>query len=1204
MADFALPTAASISDTKRNALPAVRRTVISGNTSQNEYGEGEYVYVPIASGTAGAFWDCRTSRIHMTIITFNKNFFIDLINLPRCGFHTIIEELGVEINNSLHDNNRFHAESIEMQMIRNGENMVPFEMVVSNTHEVGGGNAGELHINLVKPSMVTPVGLPHGVQYAVLTQPAGSTVSASVANTITEGLLLNHHPYLRKPMGRNGFGDITQITVRNSSGTATTTGGYVGKTGTTASLNHEFGWWAETTLPSASTYDDRIPLQNRVQYKVKQGGTTGFGIFGGTSTDNVHTTYAATPTANFNEVTGGTSYNHDTQLLSTSRFYGTSSNGGRYSKIFPRIDAYGTQYSDNSIFDVDYGQTVGGYTPGMWPAKQPCDIQKLKKERQEALRGVNTKNVHDYYANCKNISVAIPVNLASDPYGKTTIWGGDELKALPVKNDSRGHMYRFRVSLRFYSCLFGEYQQKWWPSLLFGEGRIRLRMKLQRASVAFQTLMDPCRRVPHTARDWMPYQGVYECDSGMGALTTDTIQNVAHSIHPILVSNYVPGAVFNDMVCTGRFPVPQQLTKLMNRPLDLFNTRSRKFYIDETIDDLDARTDDPFGGPFRAGGGGVAIDKNQHCYLSLAAPQELPTTVDTTGYYPQIKGATELAQPGVNGDLNAGQAEAAWISHRFQGVYTVLRDLLHELSTNSYYGYPTNPLRNGTNNIQLNSNLDDPGINSLIAINKAVSQLPTDPIYQFQNYHHNTDFVNFFGDMGRESATTPFTGTDGIRYSAGDYHTNQVLWHPAQTTVNTTTGQLGMVPDYRAGGLNWEIFNYPVPQYVHMNNPWDKRASRTFLADDFLSEEQGCFGTFLPKSVAQVRRTHRNLYSFGSDSTYYPGVTERFTYRVSDIAFVVEEIILPESASLQIVASAMQGGITMETHAIKTVEQILQKQDLQKQLINVSAGIVDDICFGFQPTELFQGDKAYGYNSYAFYNPYTSFRFMLQKVGTKDSTDGSTIQPPPTIEDDYNWLGGEPQYYNSLSHEPHLGINTMLSIATEFFPRVPIDDVHTLIEHVTWGDQRRGDVEYLKIEPMFQNTYDASNFQQIVPFNDGFWSVFTPIETLDDQTITDNPYWTPLECNLQKRIRGIRANNPALPFFKPLEGTFHLSFNLQAFMGQQDRLNVGVPMVNNNSYLQMQGAHMLREWETRMLVFIRCFARIVIERGGILQIFT
>lgn len=1203
MADFALPTAASISDTKRNALPAVRRTVISGNTSQNEYGEGEYVYVPIASGTAGAFWDCRTSRIHMTIITFNKNYFVDFINLPRCGFHTIIEELGVEVNNSLHDNNRFHAESIEMQMIRNGENMVPFEMVVSNTHEVGGGNAGELHINLVKPSMVTPTGLPHGVQYAVLQQPAGSTVSASVANTITEGLLLNHHPYLRKPMGRNGFGHIAQVGIRDNTGTVQYTGGYVGISDTsTASLNEEFAWWAETTLPSASTYDDRIHKQSRVEYKIKQGGTAGNGTFGAASTDTVKSTYEAIPTANFNSVTGGTSYNHDTQVLATNRFYGTHSKGGRYSKIYPRIDAYGSQYSDNSIFDVDYGQTVGGYTPGMWPAKQPCNIQKLKKERQEALRGVNTKNIHDYYANCKNISVAIPVNLSSDPYGKTAIWGGDEIKALPVKNDTRGHMYRFRVSLRFYSCLFGEYQQKWWPSLLFGEGRIRLRMKLQRASVAFQTLMDPCRRVPHTARDWMPYQGVFETANHMSSLTLDPINSVAHAIHPILISDYVPGAVFNDMVCTGRFPVPQQLTKLMNKPLDFFTTRSRRLCLDETIDSLENRTEDVFGGSFKTTGG-VDIDKNQHCYLSLAAPQELPTTVDTSGYYPQIKGTVELTESDGDGaHLTEAQDDRVYNSIRFQGVYTVLRDILHELSTNSYFGYPTNPLRNGTTNIQLDSNLTDPGINTLLAINKAKTQLTTDPIYQFQNYHHNTDFVNFFTDRGRQTTVSPYVGADGIKYSAGDYKTEQALWHPSQATV--ATNQLGMFADYRAGGLNWEIFNYPVPQYVHMSTPWNKRGARTFLAEDFYSEEQGCFGTFLPASVAQVRRTHRNLYSFGSDSTYYPGVTERFTYRVSDISFVVEEIILPESASLQIVASAMQGGITMETHAIKTVEQILQRQDLQKQLINVSAGIVDDICFGFQPTEIFQGDKAYGYNSYAFYNPYTSFRFMLQKVGTKDSTNGATIIPPPTIEDDYNWLGGEPQYYNSLSHEPHLGINTMLSIATEFFPRVPIDDVHTLIEQVTWGDQRRGDVEYLKIEPMFQNTYDASNFQQIVPFNDGFWSVFTPIEALDDQTITDNPYWTPLECNLQKRIRGVRANNPALPFFKPLEGTFHLSFNLQAYMGQQDRLNVGVPMVNNNSYLQMQGAHMLREWETRMLVFIRCFARIVIERGGILQIFT
>jgi hypothetical protein len=92
--------------------------------------------------------------------------------------------------------------------------------------------------------------------------------------------------------------------------------------------------------------------------------------------------------------------------------------------------------------------------------------------------------------------------------------------------------------------------------------------------------------------------------------------------------------------------------------------------------------------------------------------------------------------------------------------------------------------------------------------------------------------------------------------------------------------------------------------------------------------------------------------------------------------------------------------------------------------------------------------------------------------------------------------------------------------------------------------------------------------------------------------------------NVEKKIRGLRAPGAALPFFKPLEGTFHLSFNLQPFMYEHNRMNVGSPMVNTNAYLHMQQCHMLREHETRMITFIRVFARIVIERGGIVQIFT
>lgn len=1196
MADFALPQSLSISDVKRNSMPAVRRTVLHGSTSQNTYGPGELVYIPVDTGTSGSFFDPSTSRLDMTVNVYNKNYFVDFFSLPRCGFHAIVEEFGVEIHNSLHENQRFYAEMIESEMIRHGENPIPYELTVSNPHEVGGGNAGEMHINLIKPSMVTTVGLPHGVQYAMMQQPTGSNMSSSVANVLSEGILLNAHPYLKKVTGRNGHGDIpSENVVSNFDQNGVThvdiTAGRVGVNTDTFDLTGKFGWWAESNLPATSTYDDRIPKNGAVNWHYEYELDTA-----GQNTSTSARTYgdvaAVRASAQHASIPSGSGFAKDNQIFSSNRFIGDAGAvAPRYSKIVPRIDpVFGVSRSDNTMWDVSYGQTVGGYTPMMWPAKQPCDLEKLFAHLKYARKGVNTKNIQNYYANCKNISCAIPVNLSADVYGQTTIWGSKEHTLPEMSDKTRGQQYSFRVSLKLYSCLFGVYARKFFPSLLIGAGRVRIRMRLQQPNVLFQTLMDPCRVVPCTGRDKFPYQGVFKTSTvAMANLRTCPVSDLCHAVHPILITNYYPGACFNDMVATGRFPVPQTRMKALNAPLTLSNSIYQSYMtgvltrkanlLGYGIADSANATD--------YGNTNYTFSQAQRKLCEYGHPSLYPDANTLPTFHAKV--CANAAPPALHDAVTELQINAI-AAKNIEEVYKTLSDLVVELSRNTYYGYPPHFIRDTSSTSQTAPIIPVPSIerDKDATLGIALEQkyldtgvIPThsSSIGCFQNYSYHTDPVNLVGGASKS-------------YSAGSYHTTQQIFPEWQDSNQLTS-------DHFMNGLNWDPFAYPLPQYIPTRTPWNKLSSRVLTSEDFVNEQQLCYGTYLPRSVAQVRRTNKNLFPLSMDAPHSPGIMEGLTYTVSNIVYRVEEIILPESASLQIIASAMEGGITMEASTVKTIEQILQKQDNQKILLNVSAGIVDDICFLFQPTEMFQGQKAYGYNSFAFYCPWTSFQFIQQA----DTTIGSGV-PAPQSPDDYNYLGGEPRYFNGLIQSDNISINTFLSIATEYFPRNPINDIQTLLDHVTWGDQRRGDVEYLGLEPMIHNTYDPSNFTTIVPFQDGFFSVFTPIETLNDQTITCNPFFTPVECNLKRLIRGKRAKKPALPIFKPLDGTFHLAFNLQAFMGQHDRMNVGTPMVNNNSYLQMQQCHLLREFETRMLTLIRCFARIVIERGGIVQIFT
>jgi hypothetical protein len=92
--------------------------------------------------------------------------------------------------------------------------------------------------------------------------------------------------------------------------------------------------------------------------------------------------------------------------------------------------------------------------------------------------------------------------------------------------------------------------------------------------------------------------------------------------------------------------------------------------------------------------------------------------------------------------------------------------------------------------------------------------------------------------------------------------------------------------------------------------------------------------------------------------------------------------------------------------------------------------------------------------------------------------------------------------------------------------------------------------------------------------------------------------------SLRTKLRGVRSTLGSLPIFKPYDGTFHLSFNLEAYMGQSDRLRTGIPIVNNNMFLKMERAHLLRNTSTQLLTVASCDGKVVFERGGTVQFFT
>jgi len=1114
MQDFAMPQSLELESSRRNALPALRREVIHNTTTQNEYRPQELCYIPLDTGAAGAFMDVGCTRLELTVVVQNKNYFIDFINLPRCGWHSLIQEFGIEINNGIHELNRHYAECVELEMIKMGQNKVPFLYTAPNPWKPADGTAGKFHINFIKPSMVTAQGLPHNVQYPSLS----TLTSATTPDTITQSMLLYSNPFLSESVGT-----VSSLPAEIS--------------GSSISLN-DAGWFVSSSFDLAQAYyDDRI-----IGYQTSTVKST----FASAESDVTQSTTAYYPgtgegqTPNVNYIADSNGYvNNNTKL--SNRLRGMPHGGAllsRYSKVNPALQ------STISIYNVSPGQATIHYPPSQWPAKQPCPFDELQCFFHEQYNHVNSDAILNYYANCKNIPVGIPLSLTGASSGSDQIWG-NKLHTAPTTDNfaAVGAQTEFQLSLKIYSSLIGELAKKWFPELVVPQGRMRVRIRWQEPQIVFQTLMDPCRRVPGTSRDWYPNLGVVSTEGQyVASIALCPVSCITSGIHPIMVSNYQAGDVYIDSIALGKYPIPMMRMKMVH---DLFTA----FDI-QNLEGLSASENSTY----LAGGGST---QNYRFGTTLyGTTMESSTSIIGGSLANFVKNQSSIT--GFNA-LNA------------------LNQYHSELRCNGEFGYP----------IYVTPNPGNYPPTSTITQYDAY-QFPG-MIAEYWNYTHPEDWHSRYRNQVIANPTETMSTAQG--------RTKDIIWYTEQDTgapAQNPKFKTDPTYDWDTKALNWNPFCFPTPQYLPMSSASDKRTSRILDKNQFVNENETAFGTYREHSVAQVRRTHTSLYPLQIPDSVTARIDERLTYMIKNVQIVTQQIVLPRTAALSIIENALNGGISMETHAWKEMESMLPRQETQKALINMAAAFCTDISFVFRPINTYQGDVAFGYNSFSFYNPFTSFRFEFD----------SSLTPNSSSERDYNYLGGRPIYYNECIIQQRVGFDIQLQLSSELLPRQPIDSIRRLIQHVRWGDQVFSDRDYMQLDPHIHPSYGTQKGMVINTLQDGFWACYVPISALDDQTITCNPFFAPTEISLRKMLRGKRAPINALPFYKPFDGTFHLSFNLETFMGQNEKIRTGVPIVNNNMFLKMDKCHLLRDYDTQLLTIAQCDARVVFERGGTMQFFT
>lgn len=156
-------------------------------------------------------------------------------------------------------------------------------------------------------------------------------------------------------------------------------------------------------------------------------------------------------------------------------------------------------------------RTAALYTPSQWPDYQPCTLlgEFDDEEVNNILGKAKVSEYMKYLCNVRSLPIGVkgmkPAPGIADSYANpTTIMPSEPASAA---NSAANSFTQYRVSMPFLSGIYGIFAEKMFPDMLIGANNIRIEFKLAQNSKALWTTMDPCRRVPGTLRDFVPFTG-------------------------------------------------------------------------------------------------------------------------------------------------------------------------------------------------------------------------------------------------------------------------------------------------------------------------------------------------------------------------------------------------------------------------------------------------------------------------------------------------------------------------------------------------------------------------------------------------------------------------------------------------------------------------------------------------------------------------
>ena len=1096
----ALPAEIQLAKEKPQGTFALRTRYALSANSANSWSAGTLVSLPLQTGTPGTFTDVKQGCINATIQINNTNPYVDYLNFGPSGAMIFFDEMRVYSSGTPVEENLRYSETVDLMMMQGGYQNLPYHVFRRNSWRANSGRAGDRHCNFIKPCMVDLTGTPMFGQTPLLDKNSN----------------IYHPPAVSFGIAVPSF----------CTGTSTVDGGvytqgnpafvpYGAVSTTAATLGQIWG------TDGYGTFND-----GGIESNVRSGDISWSMLNDGNATANSGTSRSV-----------GRNSSHISPGLYAGQV-GTNTGSGFVNASDPYMWK-NTQVakSSSALKSSTSWLPTAQYVPSQWPNFQPCTLCGDVDESEIDLIIGKTKvsEYMKYLANVRSLPIGVLGSVAqnsnyqdSSVVLSPTIVGGSKLT-------------EYRVSMPFLSGIYGILADKMFPDLLIGANNIRIEFKLATNYKALWTTMDPCRRVPGTVRDFVPFTG-----SASGSVRASTLNvNTSSTSRSSTGGNYDGQA---------------------------------KFAIGSSA--------------FGCSNSGV-------CAVGSGAAGSAYAIQDgaNTGVFGTTGKALTLTNGVSNGGIIPRTAMYNTVSamgEDFVGIQQKLIPgaIVSEATSSSFI-----PLLIGTANVTALSLAISGGIATFTLGSAPTVAVAVGDIMQVRaaQFSEGEELLRVM--VTGVTSNTVFT----IQFLSPSIAPFSSAILPVSIVKAANQGIQYYVPcsdpSEGAGFHLSPISNLPKPQYMPCATPWLVKDFSSI--SNYVNENAVCYGTYLPAAVPQVRRCQPSSRLSIVDSYSYTGTT---TFSIKDLTYIGEQVQLDDISASAIISHAATSEVVVWTRGFRSFEASCDTSIQQNIILPIQVGQATAMYLVFRPNAQIQSQDYY---SNSFSCPFTGLSFSNSQSSvtqavlnssagaiagfTQLGVDGASVPD----------VGGIYQIQSSLDTADLGDFSYQLFSGTKQYPLQPIQTVAEMLVEKEKATHSLHNWGYCSTENMSLTAWGGAGFNvksatglEYNPFLDlGFFTTFIPIAALDDQTITANPYFALGEitesgtASLAPKIRGNRqpANligtssnifSGVLNVFTPPIGTFYLGWDFESWTNHEDLMRTGKFLGQEQLSIRMSGTYL------------------------------